>query len=133
MHFVLNLQLSLIYSLPHRFKLEFADGRLLLGPGAKMHFVEREPIENDNDETGADVTTIAKCKGVQQKVNPLRRQHYMDAIYNRQYVRVCNKGFKIDPTTNRMHTYQLFKKSLGYPYYKRRVLSDSITTTALDL
>lgn len=122
-----------VFSLPHRYKCEYNDAKLLVAPGAKMYLVEREPIDEDGSLPKTTKDTIIKCKGVQQKINPLRKEHYMNAIYGKANTLVCNKGFKINQETSRMNTYQMFKKTLGYMYIKRRVMEDNISTTALDL
>ena len=72
------------------------------------------------------------CKGVQQKRNEVLKEHFLHVIKTQKPCRFENAGF-IKNTHGTILTYTQEKQGLSYFYGKRKVLSDGVTTTHLDI
>ena len=72
------------------------------------------------------------CKGVQKKRNEVLKEHFMNVIETQRPCRFENAGF-IKNTHGTILTYTQEKQGLSYFYGKRKVLSDGVTTTHLDI
>ena len=71
------------------------------------------------------------CKGIQQKRNTLTRKDFETVLKSQQPAFFENAGFIRDGTETK--TYVQIKKGLSYFYGKRKVLSDGVSTTHLDI
>ena len=71
------------------------------------------------------------CKGIQKKRNTLTRKDFEVVLKSQQPVFFKNAGFIRDGTETK--TYTQTKKGLSYFYAKRKVLSDGVSTTHLDI
>ena len=103
---------------PGLFKLEFK-GLGLLALNSKVYHVY------------SDTCDKSCCKGVQQKRNTIGRSHFLKVLQTQQPIMFENAGFLMDGTNIR--TYTQIKNGLTYCYFKRKVLSDGVRTTHLDI
>ncbi|KAJ8020520.1 hypothetical protein HOLleu_40130 [Holothuria leucospilota] len=71
------------------------------------------------------------CKGVNKNTANLTKERYLSVIQNKSRVEGTNMGFRL--YGNRMQTYVQQKSALSYLYVKRKVSSDGVSTTPLDL
>ena len=71
------------------------------------------------------------CKGIQKKRNTLTREDFEVVLKSQQPAFFENAGFIRDGTETK--TYTQTKKGLSYFYAKRKVLSDGVSTTHLDI
>ena len=71
------------------------------------------------------------CKGTQKKRNELVRKDFLDLLELRKPKLVENAGFIRN--NDKILTYTQTKKGLEYFYAKRKVLSDGVSTTHLDI
>ena len=71
------------------------------------------------------------CKGIQKKRNNLTRENFNQILETWQPISFENAGFIRDG--NQTKTYKQTKKGLTYFYAKRKVLSDGVSTTHLDI
>ena len=109
---------------PGKFKAEFErNGQICLN--SKVYH-----IWNDEDEK-------TSCKGVQKRRNRLLRDDFLGVIETQKPKQFTNAGFikEIDATTGQpsIKTYTQTKQGLSYFYAKRKVLSDGVSTTHLDI
>ena len=103
---------------PGLFKVEFeGDGCIALT--SKTYFC-----------FGADSVKLAS-KGLNIKLNKLTKERYMDVLKTRKAGSGINRGFRaID---NKILTYEQERAALPYLYIKRKVASDGISTSPLDI
>ena len=77
------------------------------------------------------------CKGIQKRRNHLLRDDFLDVIKTQKAREFTNAGFikEIDSITGQpsIKTYTQTKQGLSYFYAKRKVLSDGVSTTHLDI
>ena len=71
-------------------------------------------------------------KGVQQKRNEVLKSHFLNVIQTQNPCNFENAGFVKD-SEGTIKTYTQEKKGLSYFYAKRKVLSDGVTTTHLNI
>ena len=71
------------------------------------------------------------CKGIQQKRNNLTRENFNQILETWQSISFENAGFIRDGVKTK--TYKQTKKGLTYFYAKRKVLSDGVSTTHLNI
>ena len=71
------------------------------------------------------------CKGIQNRRNNLTREHFEEILKSQQPAFFENAGFIRDGVKTK--TYTQTKKGLSYFYAKRKVLSDGVSTTHLDI
>ena len=83
------------------------------------------------DKEGQEITKTS-CKGVQQKRNEVLKSHFMGVLETQNPCRFENAGF-IRDEDGTINTYTQEKQGLSYFYAKRKVLSDGISTTHLDI
>ena len=107
---------------PGLFKLEF-EGRGMICLNSKVYYV-----------WGADKRKIS-CKGVQQRRNDLVESHFKHVLETKAPRYVQNAGFITQRGDNgpTIKTYTADKVGLSYFYAKRKVLSDGVSTTHLDI
>ena len=72
------------------------------------------------------------CEGTQQKRNELLKEHLLDVLRTQNPHFIENTGFVRD-SEGTIKTYTQTKVGLGYFYAKRKVLTDGVTTTHLDI
>ena len=103
---------------PGKFKAEFeGDGMMCLN--SKLFII----WNNDEAKTS--------CKGTQKNRNEILKEHFRDVLETMEPKTVENAGFL--KSRNFIKTYVQEKKGLGYFYPKRKVLSDGVSTTHLDI
>lgn len=77
------------------------------------------------------------AKGVQQahgkNEDVLNPEGFETVINDKVSLSATNSGFRFNYETKTMMTYEVRKKGLSYWYDKRRVHSDGITTSPLDI
>ena len=78
-----------------------------------------------------ELITKTSCKGTQKKRNDLVKKDFIAILETRKPHRVENAGFIRDGLDTK--TYTQWKKGLEYFYAKRKVLSDGVSTTHLDI
>ena len=110
---------------PGKYKEEF-NGVGMICLNSKVYH-----IWSDRYKDGILITKTS-CKGMQKKRNELTREDFLSMIENPQKLHtVENAGFIRDGLDTR--TYTQTKKGLNYFYIKRKVLSDGVSTTHLDI
>ena len=82
-------------------------------------------------DKGGKVITKTSCKGVQQKHNAILKSHMLNVLTTQNPKRFENSGFIKNNGT--IYTYTQEKQGLSYYYAKRKVLSDGVSTTHLDI
>ena len=94
-------------------------------PGGVLGYrrFELHIIWNDNK-------TKTSCKGVQDR-NALIKEYFLSVLNSQKPHLVENAGFIRDE--NIIKTYTQDKVGMGYFYAKRKVLSDGVSTTHLDI
>ena len=102
------------------FKVEW-EGDGFVGIAAKSYY-----CYNINDPTLDKYSS----KGIKPTLK-LSREHYLSVLRSKQPVQSTNRGF-ITKDHNVL-TYALQKDGISYLYAKRKVLSDGISTTYLDI
>ena len=86
-----------------------------------------------SDERGKDgeLKTKTSTKGM-QKTNKINREEFLSVLRKpKSEHRVQNSGFIIEGNVTKTYTQK--KKGLNYFYCKRKVLSDGVSTTHLDI
>jgi G:T-mismatch repair DNA endonuclease (very short patch repair protein) len=73
------------------------------------------------------------CKGLQRTRNAVTYEQYKRVLRTGNKEGGTNKGFRVDPKTGRVYTYQQERKSISFLYGKRKVQEDGVTTVPLDL
>ena len=109
---------------PGLFKSEW-EGHGILSLNSKTY------ICYDKDSIGERKSKKWSAKGVMKKQNAQEPQDFLDVLLNRKPVHAVNTNFKV--IENKMHTYTIEKKGLSYLYVKRRVHSNGVTTSPLEL
>ena len=71
------------------------------------------------------------CKGLNKNNNDITKQQYMDVLTSQSDSGGINRGFRMQQGV--MHTYEQVKTAFSYLYPKRKVASDGVSTTYLDL
>ncbi|XP_071797162.1 uncharacterized protein [Asterias amurensis] len=71
------------------------------------------------------------CKGLNKLGNDITKQRYMDVLESQKAGEGVNRGFRMRRAG--MYTYEQTKTAFTYMYPKRKVASDGVTTTYLDL
>ena len=70
------------------------------------------------------------CKGINKHLNDIHKGTYMDVLLSKKSRSSTNRGFRVD---NKMYTYLQEKAGFSYFYPKRKVLTDGVSTEALDI
>ena len=110
---------------PGKYKEEF-NGVGMICLNSKVYH-----IWSDRYKDGALITKTS-CKGMQKKRNELIQEDFLSVLENPQKLHtVENAGFIRDGLDTR--TYTQTKKGLNYLYCKRKILSDGVSTTHLDI
>ena len=108
---------------PGKYKPEFiGDGMICLN--SKVYHIWGK------DKDGK-VIIKTSCKGCSKKRNLFVKENFLSVLETRIPHEVKNAGFIRDGLTTK--TYTQTKKGLGYFYAKRKVLSDGVSTTHLDI
>ena len=106
---------------PGLFKLEFSgDGIVALNSKVYIAFGEKDKVS---------------CKGVQQKRNVIVKEKMKDVLETQKPQYVTNAGFikSMDNFGPGISTYIQRKTGYGYFYCKRKIESDGVSTTHLDI
>ena len=82
-------------------------------------------------DTGERKSKKWSAKGVQKKQNPQEPDAFLDVLRQRKTLIAVNRNFKV--VRNKMVTYTIEKDGVRYLYYKRRVHSDGVTTSPLEI
>ena len=110
---------------PGKFIIEFI-GTGMVCLNSKIYHIWSDVYIN------GELLTKTSCKGIQKKRNPLTKEDFLGMIENpRKEHTVENAGFLRDGLKTRTYTQK--KRGLNYFYIKRKVLSDGINTTHLDI
>ena len=108
---------------PGKYKPEFeGDGMLCLN--SKVYHIW------GRDKDGKEIFKTS-CKGGQQKRNNFVKEIFIKTLETHKPYYIENAGFIRDELETK--TYTQTKKVLGYFYTKRKVLSDDVSTTHLDI
>ena len=103
---------------PGKFKAEF-DGDGMVCLNSKVYTI----WAGDKNKTS--------CKGVQQRRNELSKKDFLAVLKTQKPHSVENAGFIRED--GEIKTYIQKKVGMGYFYAKRKVLSDGVSTTHLDI
>ncbi|XP_071793479.1 uncharacterized protein [Asterias amurensis] len=71
------------------------------------------------------------CKGLNKLGNDITKQRYMDVLESQKAGEGVNRGFRM--RGDGMYTYEQTKTAFTYMYPKRKVATDGVTTTFLEL
>ena len=71
------------------------------------------------------------CKEVNKKCNEINKDKYLQALLTKQNSSGVNRGFRV--VNNMMYTYEQVRDAFSYFYPKRKVLTDGVSTTPLDI
>ena len=102
------------------FKVEW-EGDAFVGLAAKTYYC----ADKENPKLNK-----YSSKGINKSVD-LTKEDYLQVLLTKSASKQHNKGFLFKNRV--MLTYKMQKEGLSYPYFKRKVLSDGISTTYLDL
>ena len=79
-----------------------------------------------------DDKSKTSCKGTQQSRNELLKEDFLSVVQTQQSKTIENAGF-IKTKSGEINIYTQEKVGMGYFYAKRKVLSDGVSTTHLDI
>ena len=114
---------------PGLYKPEF-EGRGMICLNSKVYHVYKDDEHECSEHCKKDCEKTS-CKGIQKRRNKLTKQDLKKVLTSQQPALFENAGFIRDGTDTK--TYIQTKKGLSYFYAKRKVLSDGVSTTHLDI
>ena len=104
---------------PGLFKVEYrGDGIICLS--SKMYYCFSSSAKDKSS-----------CKGVSKKQNKIDKERYLDVLKTGRSSSGTNTGFRV--RDNQVLTYRQDRQAFTYFYPKRKVLSDGVSTTPLDI
>jgi len=101
------------------FKVEW-EGKGFVGLSAKSYYCFSDDPKKDK----------LSAKGINKSAD-ISRQHFLSVKNTKCSISATNRGFLLKD--NKMYTYEMDRKGLTYFYCKRKVLSDGVSTTFLDI
>ena len=98
---------------------------------SKTYICFSNNVEKTTDDEPDEVNIKTASKGLNKSLNKLTKEHYLNVLRTMKNGGGINKGIKTD--SRKMFTYQQTRDCLSYLYIKRKVESDGIRTTPLDV
>ena len=110
---------------PGKYKIEF-EGVGMICLNSKVFHIWSVKLDDEGK-----LVTKTSCKGTQKRRNDLVKKDFLKILKTREPHFIENAGFIRDNLDTK--TYTQIKKGLEYFYAKRKVLTDGVTTTHLDI